>query len=461
MKNTILLSTLAAMFVAAGAVWLLSDPAGDTAGQIGAVDEEQAALDRTRERTLRESRSGVEVPPVEAAPVVDSLAGAASPPSAEPPEARMSEDRLPEGYTLGTYRGSMQRAPRTGAPDPQPSPNPDWLGSAFAHDAILEQAARSGRAFTFAVLRVAPGTDMQGLDRSLAALGSRVEGSTGAYVRIRVPAEPGRLEAIASLPDVLGIGAVPPGLKADEAFVQEMRSRAAGVPVPVYITLMAADPSGEWRRALSEIGVVVGAYDSSLRSYTANLPAAALAPVLASDFVLSVEPVPTVATNHASAVPVMGVDGFRRYDAGMQRFSGITGSGIAVGVLDTGLNTSHVDIAHGRASICGANFVADEDWDLWLDLGDHGTHVFGTIAGAGRSAPRLAGVAPNLSHLRFGKILSAAGWGSGDDIRRGMDYLSRPSSCVWQGAVSDTVKPLIVNMSLSATSLAFSGRGVG
>ena len=461
MKNTILLPALAALFVAAGAVWLWSDPAGDNAGQIGAVDEEQAALDRTRERTLRESRSGVEVPPVEAPPVVDSLARVVPPPSAEPPEAGVSDDRLPEGYTLGTYRGSMQRAPRTGAPDPQPSPNPDWLGSAFAHDAILEQVARSGRAFTFAVLRVAPGTDMHGLDRSLAALGSRVEGSTGAYVRVRVPAEQGRLEAIASLPDVLGIGAVPPGLKADEAFVQDMRSRSAGVPVPVFITLMAPDPSGEWRRALSELGAVVGAYDSGLRSYTVNLPAAALAPVLAADFVLSVEPVPTVANNHASAVPVMGVAGFRRYDLGMRQFSGLTGSGIAVGVLDTGLNTSHMDIAHGRASICGANFVAGENWDLWMDLGGHGTHVFGTIAGAGRADPLLAGMAPNLSHLRFGKVLSAGGSGTIEDIRRGMDYLSRPASCLWRGTTSAAVKPLIVNMSLSAASLAFSGRGVG
>ena len=157
----------------------------------------------------------------------------------------------------------------------------------------------------------------------------------------------------------------------------------------------------------------------------------------------------------------MGVDGFRRYDSATQAFTGIAGSGIAVGVLDTGLNTSHVDIAHGRASICGANFVSGENWDLWLDLGDHGTHVFGTIAGAGRADPRLAGVAPNLSHLRFGKILSARGFGSGDDIRRGMDYLARPSGCAWQGAESEAVRPHIVNMSLSATSLEYSGRGVG
>lgn len=462
MKKTFVLSALAALFVIAGTAWLLSDPTGETAGQFGAIDDEQAALERTRERTLRESRSGVEVAPVEAAPVIDFRRRPAPPLPSEPPDDSASSNQsLADGYSPGAYLGSMQRAQLTDARDFQPSPNPDWLGSAVAHDAILDQAARSGRAFTFAVLRVLPGTDLQALDSSLAALGSRIEGSTGAYVRIRLPAERGRLEAIAGLAGVLGAGAVPTRLKANEAFVQEMQSRSASDTVPVYISLMASDSLGEWRRALSEFGVVVGAYDSDLRSYTANLPAAALTPVLDADFVLSVEPVPVVVANHASAVPVMGVDGFRRYDPGIQRFSGLTGSGIAVGVLDTGLNTSHVDIAHGRASICGANFVTGENWDLWMDMSGHGTHVFGTIAGAGRADPLLAGMAPNLSHLRFGKVLSAEGFGSTEDIRRGMDYLSRPAGCSWQGTPSVAVKPLIVNMSLSAASLAFSGRGVG
>ena len=63
--------------------------------------------------------------------------------------------------------------------------------------------------------------------------------------------------------------------------MQELRSRAAGEFVPVYITLMSADPAGEWRRALSGLGIVVGAYDSDLRSYTANMPASALVQAMA------------------------------------------------------------------------------------------------------------------------------------------------------------------------------------
>ena len=459
MKRLIALLTFGVLIVLAWMALRLAVRPGDVPEPVAAVDADQAAIDLTLERTRRESRTGIESPATGAPG--DSQVPDPAPPRAAIPEPGVDIDPLPEGYSLGAYRGPMQRAPLTGAAGADPSPNPPWLGAAAAPDAILEQAAGSGRPFTFAVLRVRLGTDLQALDRALAALGSRIEGNTGEIVRLRVPVERGRLETIAGLDGVLGIGAVPPGLKAGAAFVQELQSRPAGGQVPVYITLMASDPAGEWRQALSELGVTVGAYDPNLRSYTANLPAAALAPVIEADFVLSVEPVPAVTANHASSVPVMGADGFRQYDAVAQIFTGLTGSGIAVGVLDTGLNTSHVDIAHGRASVCGANFIADEDWDLWLDLNGHGTHVFGTVAGAGRVQPRLAGLAPGLSHLRFGKVLSARGSGSGDDIRRGMDYLSRPTSCSWRGAPSEAVKPLIVNMSLSARSLAFSGRGVG
>ena len=470
-RNRIAWTVAAALIAVAAIVWRSPDPTGGSDAQVGADDPDQALVERMLQRTRRESRTGVEEPVSEAPPDAPGLLGAArqadgsrqdgSEPEAASSESGFAQDLLPEGYTLGAFRGAMQRAPLTSAPEPELAPNPAWLDPGSSADDILDQAEGAGRAFTFAVLRVLPGTDLQALNRSLAALGARIEGSTGPYVRVRVPAERDRLAAITGLDDVLGIGAMPPELKADEAFVQEMLARPASEPVPVYITLMAADLSGEWRQALTELGVVVGAYDRDLRSYTANLTPAALAPILDADFVLAIEPIPIVTVNHDSSVPVMGADGFRTYDPVTESFSGITGSGIAVGVLDTGLNTSHVDIAHGRASICGANFSPDQDWDLWVDLHGHGTHVFGTLAGAGRDNPVLAGVAPGMSHLRFGKVLATYGYGSTDDIRRGMDYLSQPTSCSWHGAPAEAVKPLIVNMSLSAASLAFSGRGVG
>lgn len=451
---TILLVVTALLILASQLEWR-SLPVGGSGG-------ETVALERTVRRTLRESRTGVEtrIPPATAETGLD--AGTPEPPVA-PFRPRSGTGELPDGYSFGDFRGRMRRAARTGAGDYQPRPNPDWIEAlpTTAADALLAQAARSGRDFTFGVLRILPGTDTQALNRSLLPLNGEIVGTAGEYVRVSFPAERRRLEAIAELPGVLGIGAVPPERKADGAFVREVQSGPSGQDLPVFVSLMTPDPTGEWGEALTGLGVTVGAWDADLRSYTANMPPQALERLQSADFVLAVEPVPVVRSNHATAAPVMGVDSLRGYSKARREFTGITGSGIAVGVLDTGLNISHRDIAHGRESVCGENFVPDENWDLWLDLGLHGTHVFGTIAGAGHTDPLLAGMAPELSHLRFGKVLSAHGFGSGDDIRRAMDYMARPTACSWQGRTSDAVKPLIVNMSLSATSLRFSGRGVG
>ena len=132
--------------------------------------------------------------------------------------------------------------------------------------------------------------------------------------------------------------------------------------------------------------------------------------------------------------------------------------------MDTGLNVNHPDIAEHRESICGVNLfwleASQNDQDLWADAGGHGTHVTGTIAGNGFLAPRLAGMAPSVRHIRFAKVfhhdrevLSGA---FTDTINRAMDFLAEESGC----AGSDSVQPLIVNMSLSDSSRFFVGRDV-
>ncbi len=101
------------------------------------------------------------------------------------------------------------------------------------------------------------------------------------------------------------------------------------------------------------------------------------------------------------------------------------------------------------------------DQDLWIDDGLHGTHVTGTMVGNGHSDPRFAGMAPLVRHIRFAKVLHHLGFGSGDSIRRGMDWLSRPSGCGETGGSPASVKPLVVNMSLGVAALEWEGRGVG
>jgi len=67
---------------------------------------------------------------------------------------------------------------------------------------------------------------------------------------------------------------------------------------------------------------------------------------------------------------------------------GVTGEGVLVGVIDTGADPRHPDLA-GRVAYyaafdAGGRFMGN----LWKDYGDHGTHVCGTIAG------ERCGVAP-------------------------------------------------------------------
>ena len=95
-----------------------------------------------------------------------------------------------------------------------------------------------------------------------------------------------------------------------------------------------------------------------------------------------------------------------------------------------------------------------------VDEGRHGTHVTGTFVGNGYVESRYAGMAPGVQHIRFGKVLTHFGTGTSDAVLRAMDFLARPSSCTEVGWSNARAKPLVVNMSLSASGNVFEGRGV-
>ena len=159
----------------------------------------------------------------------------------------------------------------------------------------------------------------------------------------------------------------------------------------MYITLMTGDPDARWRQALEDLGVEVGRFDPNIRVYAANVSQARLEAIAAADFVLAVEPIGIFESRLDTAVPAMGADALRRYDGAPGLFSGIGGASVPIGVMDTGLNINHPDIASNRESVCGANFSLSLDFfgfggtneseDLWIDEGSHGTAVTGTILG--------------------------------------------------------------------------------
>ncbi|MEU9189011.1 S8 family serine peptidase [Streptomyces sp. NPDC048484] len=113
--------------------------------------------------------------------------------------------------------------------------------------------------------------------------------------------------------------------------------------------------------------------------------------------------------------------------------AGFDGTGMKVAVLDTGIDTTHADLA--------GQVIAQQDFSGSSGPGDkfgHGTHVASTTAGTGaRSGGRYKGVAPGAKLLN-GKVLDDDGYGSDSGIIAGMEW------AVAQGAD-------VANLSLGGT----------
>ena len=424
------------------------------------LDAAIARIDAESQGALAPAISSPALPP-EAKP---GAAGRAAPDAA--PELPAPEP--PEGYSFATVETEMAKAPmpegELGEPQSIGDDGLDWLDAPNAIPALARQAADAGRNWSFGWVRAAHDVRPDAAKAALEKLGVQVLGASGRLIRAKLPGDPASLRALSALPEVAGLGAVPKERKLAAAFAEEALAAAPHERTPVFITLMTDDRQGRWRRQLEALDAVVGRFDPDIRAYPAHIANMDLDPIASQDFVLAVEPIGIVRAAHDTAVPAMGADAVRRHAGSPGLFSGTTGASVPIAVMDTGLNINHLDIATNRESVCGANFVYTsprvDDADLWVDENGHGTHVTGTIAGNGYAEPRYAGMAPGVQHIRFAKVLSHLGFGSFDDIQRGMDFLARPSSCAAAGWSSARVKPLIVNMSLSASARIWQGRGV-
>ena len=383
---------------------------------------------------------------------------AVAPPGFRPAPVAEHEPTPPEGYSFTSYHEVVRSA--LTVDDRQDlrkaTPVPGWMSPGV--DALADQAARHGRDWTYGWVKLADGADLSALARVLTAEAGEAIGQVGDLVRVRLPADPVRLEAIASADAVMAIGAVPQERKVSDTLAQ--RSLADGSQeAPVWITLMDEDPDGRWRRELQSLGAVVGRFDAAVRAYAATIPLASLEAVSRADYVLAVEPIGRLRTALDIAAAAMGADAMRSYDDASGLFTGVGGASVPIGVMDTGLNIDHLDIATNRRSICGANFIArgqprEEDQDLWFDADGHGTAVTGVVAGTGTADPARAGMAPLVQDIRFAKALSSVGFASALGWGRALDWFAKPTSC------GDDIprKPLVVNSSLGVTADVWESR---
>ncbi len=121
--------------------------------------------------------------------------------------------------------------------------------------------------------------------------------------------------------------------------------------------------------------------------------------------------------------------------------SGYDGSGTDVAVLDTGIDTAHVDVAESLT----ASKVFTPDGAL-ADRHGHGTHVASIIAGSGAaSGNRYRGVAPGAD-LLVGKVLGDDGFGQDSWIIDGMEWAAAQGAEVVNlslgGAPTDGTDPM-------------------
>ncbi len=133
-----------------------------------------------------------------------------------------------------------------------------------------------------------------------------------------------------------------------------------------------------------------------------------------------------VATTCAVQELDWGVDRTDAEDVHADLTLGNKGAGVRVAIIDTGIRSTHEDLAGGV--VAGKSWFKDADGNELSteDDGQHGTHVAG-IVGARDNTVGVVGVAPEAS-LVPAKVLNAAGSGSFTDILGAIDWASDTTS---------------------------------
>ncbi|MDQ1371348.1 MAG: Peptidase protein, partial [Candidatus Thermoplasmatota archaeon] len=180
------------------------------------------------------------------------------------------------------------------------------------------------------------------------------------------------------------------------------------------------------------------AFSHSLNGFYACLDLVTVEALIASEPELSVYPDITLKATDTDDARQIGAD--RLWEATDPSGSYVTGLGIVVAIIDTGVDYTHPDLGGGIGPtykvIGGYDFVND-DSDPMDDNG-HGTHVAGIIAADGG----ILGVAPDAQILAY-KALGAGGSGSMSDVILAIDAALDPDG---DGQTDDHAD--IISMSL-------------
>lgn len=147
-----------------------------------------------------------------------------------------------------------------------------------------------------------------------------------------------------------------------------------------------------------------------------------------------------------------------------------TGTGSAVGIVDTGVQLDHPDLAAriagnpGEVGANAANGIDDDgngkvdDWRGWnfvndnnlpQDVNGHGTHVAGTVAAVRGNGVGVAGVAPDAGVVPL-KALSDDGSGYSSDVAEAFDYAGKIGLKVVNASLGSDFPSTVISNAISA-----------
>jgi subtilisin family serine protease len=234
-----------------------------------------------------------------------------------------------------------------------------------------------------------------------------------------------------------------------------------------YFVLLNQPPSGAQRTALEVLGVrILRSYSSIDAFAVASQPATVLrvAALGDVDFLAPIEVVVALDGPEPFADQTRSTAG----DLGAPSLwhEGVTGKGVRIAILDTGIDPTHPDLDDQDfrrwSSVLAAGKVVDQRNFVGggcvplagvQDGHGHGTHVASIAAGTGEGLPadatdngRHAGVAPD-AELAVAKVLTDAGAGLNSDLIAAMEWAATPSD---EAVLGCGVGAQIVNLSLGS-----------
>ncbi|MBI3859133.1 MAG: S8 family serine peptidase [Thaumarchaeota archaeon] len=183
---------------------------------------------------------------------------------------------------------------------------------------------------------------------------------------------------------------------------------AQGAMTPVLVLFAPKVTHSEMLSAVASAGGTVTRAYSTIPEVAAVVPESGISDlqrnplILAVDEDAAVHPADSGADTQISANQVWSL--------------GLTGSGVKLAVLDTGIDTTHPEFS-GRILACASEVKGARTCE---DDNGHGTHVAG-IAGASGVDPLGKGVAPSVSFM-IDKILDKTGSGSLSQVISGIDW---------------------------------------